>query len=35
MNRKIEWRSMELDEIELVYEKAENNHNIETLLEQY
>ena len=34
MNRKIEWRSMELDEIELVYEKAENNHNIETLLEQ-
>ena len=34
MNRKIEWRSMELDEIELVYEKAENNHTIETLLEQ-
>ena len=25
---------MELDEIELVYEKAEKNHTIETLLEQ-
>lgn len=23
MKRKIEWRSLELDEIELVYEKAE------------
>ena len=34
MNRKIEWRSMELDEIALVYEKAEKNHTIETLLEQ-
>ena len=34
MNRKIAWRSMALDEIELVYEKAENDQNIAALLEQ-
>lgn len=34
MNRKIAWRSMALDEIELVYERAENDQNIAALLEQ-
>lgn len=34
MNRKISWRSMELDEIELVYEKAEENSGISSLMEQ-
>lgn len=34
MNRKITWESNELDEIELVYEKAENNQRISSLLEQ-
>jgi len=34
MNRMIEWRSKELDEIELVYEKAKNNQSIGALLEQ-
>ena len=34
MNRKISWKSMELDEIELVYEKAEKNSGIAALMEQ-
>lgn len=34
MNRKIFWRSMELDEIELVYEKAEKDSDIAALMEQ-
>ncbi|MDO4650691.1 MAG: hypothetical protein Q4B26_18805 [Eubacteriales bacterium] len=34
MNRMIAWRSRELDEIELVYEKAENNQAIGALLEE-
>ena len=34
MNRKISWESGVLDEIELVYEKAENNENIGKMLEQ-
>lgn len=34
MNRKISWRSMELDEIELVYEKAQENSGIASLMEQ-
>lgn len=34
MNRKISWNSMELDEIELVYEKAEKNSGIAALIEQ-
>ena len=34
MNRKIEWESGVLDEIELVYGKAENDENIGKMLEQ-
>ena len=34
MNRKISWESGVLDEIKLVYEKAENNENIGKMLEQ-
>ena len=34
MNRKIGWESYEFDEIELVYEKAEENESIGRLLEQ-
>ena len=34
MNRMIAWRSMALDEIEFVYEKAENNQAVGALLEQ-
>ena len=34
MNRTIAWKSMELDEIELVYEKAEENSGIASLMEQ-
>ena len=34
MNRKISWESMELDEIELVYEKAEEDPDIAALMEQ-
>ena len=34
MNRTIAWESMELDEIELVYEKAEEDSGIASLMEQ-
>ena len=34
MNRTIAWKSMELDEIEFVYEKAEENSGIALLMEQ-
>lgn len=34
MNRKIEWKSYCYDEIELVYEKAEANENIASLLSE-
>ena len=34
MNRTIAWKSMELDEIELVYEKAEEDSGIASLMEQ-
>ena len=34
MERKIGWRSCELDEIELVYDKAESNERIGKLLEE-
>ncbi len=34
MNRKINWKSHEFDEIELVYDKASSNDSIEKMLEQ-